>query len=108
MRQRRRRRLIVKRGIRAGQYVSGTQAILSSLHILSGTPFTGDFPTSKRGRDLGISSYRGSHLTPQNFTVNSGEVFFSFHFRPIYRKLLDYIPPIFSECLIKNKREGFI
>ncbi|WJX66714.1 hypothetical protein P8452_51244 [Trifolium repens] len=25
------------------------------------------------GSDLGISSYRGSHLTPRNFTVNSGE-----------------------------------
>ncbi|KAK2421285.1 hypothetical protein QL285_031930 [Trifolium repens] len=62
-----------KKRDRTGQYVSGTQAILSSLHILSGTPFTGDFPASKRGRDLGISSYRGSHLTPRNFTVNSGE-----------------------------------
>jgi hypothetical protein len=41
-----------KKRDRAGQYVSGTQAILSSLHILSGTPFTGDFPTSKRGRGL--------------------------------------------------------
>jgi hypothetical protein len=41
-----------KKRDKAGQYESGSQAVLSSKQILSGTPFTEDFPASKRGRGL--------------------------------------------------------
>jgi hypothetical protein len=41
-----------KKSDKAGQYESGSQAMLSSMQILSGTPFTEDFPASKRGRGL--------------------------------------------------------